>query len=41
VAGALASRWGMAVGLLPAVALLAGLALQSRPAASEPDNAAL
>lgn len=41
VAGALASRWGMGGGLLPAVALLAGLAAWPRRAASEGDNPAL
>lgn len=41
VAGALASPWGMGGGLLPAVALLAGLAALPRPAGSEADNPAL
>lgn len=46
VMGALASRWGMGVGLLPAVALLVAMAALSRPDASKadaskPDNPAL
>ncbi|WP_229416731.1 YoaK family protein [Massilia eburnea] len=46
VGGALASRWGMAVGLLPAVALLLAMAVRSgtdaaKPEASKRDNAAL
>jgi uncharacterized membrane protein YoaK (UPF0700 family) len=41
VGGALASRWGMGYGLLPAVALLLALAVLSRPPASQADNAAL
>jgi uncharacterized membrane protein YoaK (UPF0700 family) len=41
VAGALASRWGMGYGLLPAVVLLLVLAARSQPAASEADNPAL
>lgn len=41
VAGALASRWGMAIGLLPAVALLLAMAAQPLGEASKRDNAAL
>jgi len=41
VAGALASRWGMAVGLLPAVALLLAMAARSRDGALQRDNPAL
>ena len=41
VAGALASRWGMAIGLLPAVALLLAMAARPPGEASKGDNAAL
>ena len=41
VGGALASRWGMAIGLLPAVALLLAMAARSGSEASKGDNAAL
>lgn len=41
MAGALASRWGMATGLLPAVALLLAMAALARGGVSKQDNAAL
>ncbi len=41
VMGALASRWGMGLGLLPAVALLALMAARPAAQGSQPDNAAL
>lgn len=41
VMGALASRWGMAFGLLPAVAMLAAMAALPQPQGSERNHAAL